>query len=181
MRNGISQIKIPVKKSDLTIDKIKIYLEPIFKEFTANSVKIRHDYDVYALDHAILTKKRVHDDSETNSIVLIPSLKSFVDWKTGYVFGNPIKYAQSKTLQTDDILYLNKYVRDSRQRVIDKEVGKWAYATGVGYSFIEPKSEQFDIENEALLPHSPDFLFKHCICASYNKHLKCPKFLKYLD
>jgi SPP1 family phage portal protein len=72
-----------------------------------------------------------------------------VDWKTGYVFGNPIKYAQSKSVDTDDIHYLNKYVRNVCQRSVDKEVGKWAYATGVGYYFVEPKSEDFDIETEA--------------------------------
>jgi SPP1 family phage portal protein len=89
--------------------------------------------------------------------VLVPDLKAMVDWKTGYVYGNPIKYAQSKTNETDDINYLNKYVRSACQRSVDKEVGKWAYATGVGYYFIEPKSTTFNIENEApyKLYHRP--------------------------
>jgi SPP1 family phage portal protein len=72
-----------------------------------------------------------------------------VDWKLGYVFGNPIKYAQSKSTQTDDITYLHKYFRSVSQRSIDKEVGKWAYATGVGYYFVEPRSDNFDVLNEA--------------------------------
>ncbi len=47
--------------------------------------------------------------------------------------------------------------------------------------FVNCLNGVLDVENEILLPHSPDFLFKHCICANYNKHLNCTKFLKYLD
>ena len=146
---GIKQIKIPLRAKDLTISLVEPYLDTIFSLFENNSKTIRADYDKYCLNHEILNKVRQHDDSETNNIVLIPDLKAMVDWKTGYVFGNPIKYAQNKSSDTDDITYLNKYVRNVCQRAVDKEVGKWAYATGVGYYFIEPKSENFDIETQA--------------------------------
>lgn len=148
-RKGISQIKIPIRQKDLTIKEVELYLDDIFSTFDKNSTKIREDYDKYCLNHSILTKIREHQDSDINNIVLIPDLKAMVDWKTGYVFGNPIKYAQNKLSDTDDISYLNKYVRSSCQRAVDKEVGKWAYATGVGYYFIEPKSEDFDIETQS--------------------------------
>lgn len=149
LRKGISQITIPVKPNEVNIDVIIKYLDTIYDLFEHNSRKIRSDYNKYCLDHDILFKVRPHDDTDVNNIVVIPALKSIVDWKTGYVFGNPIKYAQSKSIDTDDIHYLNKYVRNACQRSVDKEVGKWAYATGVGYYFIEPKSEDFDIESEA--------------------------------
>lgn len=146
---GVKQIKIPIRQKDLTIQVVEPYLNTIFSLFEENSHKIRCDYDKYCLNHSILTKIRAHQDSDINNIVLIPDLKAMVDWKTGYVFGNPIKYAQNKSSDTDDITYLNKYVRSACQRAVDKEVGKWAYATGVGYYFIEPKSEEFDIETQA--------------------------------
>lgn len=148
-KKGIPQITIPIRPQELSIGVITKYLEMIYALFEQNATKIKRDYDKYCLDHEILLKLRPHDDTEVNNIVLIPALKSIVDWKTGYVFGNPIKYAQSKTIDTDDINYLNKYVRNACQRSVDKEVGKWAYATGVGFYFIEPKSEDFDIEVEA--------------------------------
>lgn len=146
---GIKQIKIPIRVQDLTIDKVESYLDTVFSVFEGNSKTIRKDYDKYCLNHEILGKVRQHEDSEVNNIVLIPDLKAMVDWKTGYVFGNPIKYAQNKSSDTDDITYLNKYVRSVCQRAVDKEVGKWAYATGVGYYFIEPKSEDFNIETQS--------------------------------
>ncbi len=148
-KKGIPKIKIPIRVQDLTIDKVEQYLPIVFSKFEENAQAIRRDYDRYCLDHAILMKVRQHDDTDINNIVLIPDLKAMVDWKTGYVFGNPIKYAQNKSSDTDDISYLNKYVRSVAQRTIDKEVGKWAYATGVGYYFVEPKSESFDIETQA--------------------------------
>ena len=146
---GIKQIKIPVRAKDLTIEAVEPYLNTVFSLFEQNATIIRQDYDKYCLNHEILSKVRQHEDSEVNNIVLIPDLKAMVDWKTGYVFGNPIKYAQNKSSDTDDISYLNKYVRSVCQRSVDKEVGKWAYATGVGYYFVEPKSEDFNVETQA--------------------------------
>lgn len=146
---GIKKIKIPIKPNELTIELVEKYLNDIDSQFETNRVKIREFYDKYCLNHRILTKVRAHEDTDINNIVLIPTLKAIIDWKTGYVFGNPIKYAQSKSSDTDDIEYLNKYVRSVSQRSVDKEVGTWVYATGVGYYFIEPKSEKVDILTEA--------------------------------
>jgi SPP1 family phage portal protein len=148
-KKGITQIKIPIKLSDLTIEVIEKYLPTVFAEFEKNSTQITSDYNKYCLDLPILSKERAHDDTDVNNIVIIPSLKSFVDWKTGYVFGFPIKYVQTKTNETDDITYLAKYRRNTKQRYVDREVGKWAYISGVGYYFIEPKSEKYNINSEA--------------------------------
>lgn len=148
-RKGIKQIKIPIKPQDLTIEAVEPYLQSIFTTFQTNAQIIRDDYDKYCLNHQILGKERPYDDTDVNNIVVIPDLKAMIDWKTGYVFGNGIKYAQSKSGNTDDINYLNKYTRISCKRSVDKEVATWVYATGVGYYFIEPKSEDFDIETEA--------------------------------
>ena len=147
-KKGIAQIKIPIRPSDLTIEGVEKYLNTVFSLFETNANQITSDYEMYCLNHPILAKERTHDDTDVNNIVLIPNLKSIIDWKTGYVFGNPIKYAQNESSELDDIKYLNKYVRGSCQRAVDKEVGKWAYVTGVGYYFIEPKSTDFDIDNE---------------------------------
>ena len=145
---GLKQIKIPIRKSQLTIDSIKPYLPTIYSTFCDNARQIRKDYDLYCLEHDVLHKVRQHND-DTNNIVLSPHIRSMVQWKTGYTLGNPIKYAQSKSTQTDDITNLNKYIRNSHKMSIDMQVAEWAYATGVGYYFIQPKSEKFDVEHEA--------------------------------
>lgn len=170
-RKGIPQITIPLRPNEVTIENVERYLDDIFVLFSENAGKIHADYDKYCLDHNILSKERLHNDSEANNIVVVPDLKAMVDWKTGYVLGNPIKYAQGKSRNTDDILYLNKYLRSSCKRTVDKEVATYAYATGVGYYFIEPKSYDFDIENEApfeLYCRAPDTCAK--IYSAYGGH-----------
>lgn len=146
---GVKKILIPIKQQDLTIEKVIPYLPTILQKFDENRVKIRADYDAYCLQHEILGKTRVHDDTEINNIVLEPHLMAMVDWKTGYVFGNPIKYAQTKDTNTDDITYLNKYARYATRSAVDQEVGMWTYATGVGYYFIQPTDKKVDVETEA--------------------------------
>ncbi len=146
---SIKQIRIPVKPSKLTVSVIEKYLDTVFKKFQDNAKRIRRYYDEYCLNHLILSKERQHKDSDVNNIVVIPNLRSAVNWKTGYIFGSPIKYAQSKVGTTDAINYLNKYVRNAKQRSVDKDVATWVYATGVGYYFIEPKSTDFDSEYES--------------------------------
>ncbi len=146
---GIKKILVPIKPSELTIDKVIPYLPTILQKFDENRLQIRADYDTYCLQHDILAKRRVHDDTDINNIVLEPHLLAMVDWKTGYVFGNPIKYAQTKDSDTDDITYLNKYARYANRSAIDQEVGMWAYATGVGYYFVQPTEERVDVETQA--------------------------------
>ena len=149
MRKGVPQIKIPIRPDAVSIEAIEPYIDEVFSQFAKNAEQIRRDYDFYCLNHPIYAKERVHHDTDTNNIVLIPDLKSKIDWKTGYVFGNPIKYTQSKSNETDDISYLHKWSRSVCQRAVDSEVGTWMYATGVGYYFVEPRSDIFDVETEA--------------------------------
>lgn len=145
---GLTKIRIPVRAENCTIDTIKPYLSTIFDIFRSNSRQIRADYDSYCLEHEILGKQRKHN-GEANNIVLSPHIRSMVQWKTGYTVGNPIKYAQSKSTQTDDITTLNKYIRNSNKMSIDKQVAEWAYSTGVGYYFIQPKRKDFNVKHEA--------------------------------
>lgn len=147
---GIRRIYIPIRPEELTIEKVEPYLYDIYSAFCVNREKITRYYDEYCLQHKILSKKRPHEDTDINNIVVEPHLAALVDFKTGYAFGNPIKYAQTKSLNSDDIEYLNKYSTFSHKRTIDKEVGTWAYATGVGYYFIQPTSKpQINIEYES--------------------------------
>ena len=149
MRLGIPRIKIPLKPSEVSKATIEKYLDTVWSQFESNARHISNDYDFYCLDQPIRHKIRAHNDTDINNQIIIPDIKTAIDWKLGYVFGNPIKYAQSKSIDTDDISYLHKYFRSVSQRSIDKDVGKWAYTTGVGYYFVEPRSDKFDVLSEA--------------------------------
>lgn len=147
---GIEKIKIPVRKKELNLDAIKPYLPTVFEKFCENQKKIRHYWEIFENKHEIYNKtRRYEDDSDINNKVATPHLWAIVNFKSGYALGNPKEYAQTEEKQTDDIKYLNKYAKSANLRAVDKNVAVWTYATGVGYYFTEPKSEQYDPEVES--------------------------------
>lgn len=147
---GITKIKIPIRKDELTIEAVKPYLGTILTEFEINRGKIEKYWSIYENQHDISGKVRKYEeDNSINNKVSTPHLWSIVNFKSGYALGNPKEYAQTNDNQTDDIKYLNKYVKSANLRTIDKNVADWVYATGLGHYFIEPKSGEFDIESEA--------------------------------
>ena len=147
---GITKIKIPVRRSELTIEAVKPYLENILTQFEDNKGKIEKYWNIYQNKHDIESKiRKYEEDNSINNKVSTPHLWSIVNFKSGYALGNPKEYAQTSDSQTDDIKYLNKFVKSANLRTIDKNVATSIYATGIGHYFIEPKSENFDIESEA--------------------------------
>lgn len=146
---GIPQIKIPIRQQDLTIDMVEPYLRTIFSRFEDNATKIRKDYDIFCLNQSIYGKTRTHDDTDINNIIAIPNMRSIIEWKVGYTVGQPIKYAQTKSNQTDDIEVLNKHFRSVYKNATNEEEITWALACGVGYTFTQPKTETFDIDKVA--------------------------------
>lgn len=146
---GIPQIKIPIRAENLTITAVEPYLRDIFVKFKENAQKIREDYDYYCLSQSILSKVRTHDDTDINNIVVIPNVRSVIEWIVGYTIGQPIKYAQTKDNQTNDIEILNRHFRSSLKNKVDEEEITWALATGVGYTFTQPKTRPFNIKEEA--------------------------------
>lgn len=146
---GIPQIKIPIKPEELTIEKVEPYLSDIIQQFKTNATNIKADYDYFKLSQSILSKVRKYDDSQSNNIVVIPNLRSIIEWKVGYTIGQPIKYAQTKDNQTDDIEILNKHFRSANKNAVDEEEITWALATGVGYTFTQPKSGEYNVKETA--------------------------------
>lgn len=148
---GIKKIKIPVLPEELNIDVVAPYLDSIYDSFVENQVKAAHSFDILTAQHEILGKKRRYDDdSDINNIVIVPYIYEMIRFKTGYSFGNPKEYAQSKENQTDELKYLNRYSKDVNEANIDKNVANYAYTTGSGYYFIEPRRDSnFDSESES--------------------------------
>ena len=149
MSIGVTKIKIPIRAEDLTIDRVRPYLQYILTEFEINRSKISANYQTYLGQHKVLTKVRPYDSDKINHRVVEPHLYSMVDFKCGYALGNPKEYAQREGFEGEDIIYLNKYWKDADGRTVDNEVAKWVYATGIGYYFIQPKRNIVDIENKA--------------------------------
>ena len=167
---GIKKIKIPVLPENLTIENVKPYLQQIIQTFNSNKNSVKDWWKTFENQHDILSKtRRYDDDSDKNNIVSTPYLYEMVCFKTGYAFGNPKEYAQSTDSQSKGLKYLNRYAKDANERIIDKNVATYNYATGSGYYFIEPKKGKFDSEYEApyvIYDKKPDTCAK--VYSSYN-------------
>lgn len=149
MSIGVTKIKIPIRADELTLDKVRPYLQYILTEFEKNKSKITANYETYLGKHDVLSKVRPYDSDLINHRIVEPHLYAMVGFKCGYALGNPKEYAQREGFEGEDIIYLNKYWKDADGRTVDNEVAKWVYATGVGYYFIQPKRKIVDIDNKA--------------------------------
>lgn len=149
MSIGVKKIKIPIRADELTLDKVRPYLQYILTEFEKNKSKITKNYETYLGKHDVLSKVRPYDSDLINHRIVEPHLYAMVDFKCGYALGNPKEYAQREGFEGEEIIYLNKYWKDADGRTVDNEVAKWVYATGVGYYFIQPKRKIVDIDNKA--------------------------------
>lgn len=147
---GLKKIKIPLTPSEINRENIKKYLPDILCTHEMNSSKIDYCYKAYLGKHDILTKTRLYEDqADNNNIIIENHLFAQVEFKKGYLLGNPKEYAQKETLNTDDIGYLNKYISDQNLSSTDIDVTEFAYAAGVGYYYINPRKDDFDIASEA--------------------------------
>lgn len=147
---GITQIKIPLKADELTAENIKAYLPKVLSIFLQNKIKIQNCWKIFQNEHDILQKTRQHeDDGDINNKVITPHLFEMVTFKSGYGFGNPKQYTQTKDNQKNELVYLNRYAKDGNEQEIDKNVATYIYATGNGYYFIEPTKETIDSEYQS--------------------------------
>lgn len=148
---GIPKLKVPLRVEELNEKSIYEQLKKILPAYQSFSKEVKDDYEKYKGQQDILTKTRVYDDDgNINNIVVEPHLWAMVNFKGGYLFGNPIELANKTIGKEQQITYLNKYVNNSAVNLknLIGEVAEWVYATGVGYTFTEPKKSK-DIEYDA--------------------------------
>ena len=139
---GLPKIRIPLKPEDINAETIAAYLPMALSIFEQNSQKAYDCYLRYLTGHEILNKKRLYiDQADNNNIVIEPHLYAIVEFKKGYLLGNPKEYAQIEEKKTDDIGYLNKYNRDIDLSTKDIEAAEYIYATGAAGYFIRPRKE----------------------------------------
>lgn len=137
---GLTKIKIPLTKAELSLDKIVEYLPTIMQSVEANMSKVRHEYDVYKGDHAVLAKTRPYADDIINNKVVEQFIWTMVNFKCGYIYGNPIEFAEKGTEKHEQMQKYNDYLTATNFRGVVDNVAEWVYATGVGYMFIEPRT-----------------------------------------
>jgi SPP1 family phage portal protein len=154
---GIPTFELTYKPSDISKEVIEANLHDILSFYSQKyQPTIARAHNTYLLQHAILSKQRIFSDTSANNQVVEPHLYAMVQFKVGYVFGNPIKYSQTKDINDHSLVNMDSWDKEVDLRTIDSEVATWMYSTGVGYYFIQPR--QADNEDVKDSPYEIHFV-----------------------
>lgn len=110
-----------------------------------NSAEIDYLYQYYKGNQPILQRTKIIRPEINNKIVENHALE-IVDFKKGYVFGEPIQYVRRGESDgvSEKITQLNEYMFAEDKASRDKELAEWFYICGTAYRMILPDEEMDD-------------------------------------
>jgi len=150
---GRKKITIPISEEKFLKDPsavIEHYLGQCVSKNNQNKkdYKILNDY--YCGLQDILKKTRLNGDTENNNILLANHLFRQVEFKKGFMVGNPISYSLAVSdKSTADLTLLQRYLKDSNKSSKDTDKYESLYICGMAMQYIIPKRTNFDKKNEA--------------------------------
>lgn len=106
----------------------------------ANAAEIKYLYDYYRGNQPILYKTKTIRETINNK-VLENNAYFAVEFKKGYVFGEPIQYVQRGDKANDEVLVLNSYMTAEDKQIKDCDLSEWLYVCGVAPRIILAESE----------------------------------------
>ena len=141
-RFGRQVITIPVSKETLNEKKISKHLDYILKTHAQNIADYEHLHDVYTGKSKIWEKSRKYSESGDENIIINENHPfSMVEFKKGYMFGDDIKYSCTDNMNcTDDITYLNKYMKEQKKKKKNIDLAEDVYVAGSALRITLPKS-----------------------------------------
>lgn len=123
----------------ITRDNVVDILNKTLEEHNTNKQKINYLYEYYRGKQPILQRIK-HHRPEINNKVVENHAYEIVDFKKGYVFGEPIQYVrrgESKEI-SERITQLNEYMFAEDKAAKDKELAEWFFICGTAYRMILP-------------------------------------------
>lgn len=154
---GIKRITIPKLDSDFTADNgygwdiIKKYLPSILSTHKKNAEKIEYLYNYKLGVQDILKKQRKHKvDSDNNNIEIENHAARQVEFKVGFVCGEPRDYTHKSDSNSDDLLFLMRYFSDCDFFAKDADLKDWIYTCGIGVTKTTPRTDIIITEDKGL-------------------------------
>lgn len=123
-----------------------------------NQVDIQTLYDFYKGNQPIY--QRVKDvRPEINNTIVENRAKEIVDFKVGYLIGEPIQYIGRNDADPEDIAKLNEYMLSEDKDSKDEELVTWQMICGTSYRIVlpdeqEPEDEVCPVEIYTLDPRN---------------------------
>ena len=113
---GREKVIMPISKELFMKDPLialRKYLNQTIGIFNGNVSDIETLHEYYLGNQAIFSKLR-KDESLINNKVVENHIYKQVNFKVGFMYGNPLEYTitNEKKIDTDDMTYLNSYLND---------------------------------------------------------------------
>lgn len=179
---GREKIKIDVSYEDF-ISAPLTYIEKYLGDIVFKQKKIAEEIDYlkkyYKGIQEILEKIRV-DGNSINNISVMNYAYEIVEFKKGFVVGKPIKYVNTEDETTDDMNYLNRYLKNAKKKSKDLNKYENLYTFGIAHTFIKPKSTAYNSETDAPFDYYVIDSQKTCIVYS-NDIAETPLFSMYIS
>lgn len=124
--------------TEITRDNLFDVLNNVLPTHAKNSEEIDYLYKYYRGRQPILDRVKTIRPEICNKIVENHALE-IVDFKKGYVFGEPVQYVRrGESAEDNYIPLLNEYMFTADKAQRDKELAEWFYICGTAYRMILP-------------------------------------------
>lgn len=168
---GRKKVEIPITKEEFgkdILENLKKYLQNAISTHNKNVKEIKYLHNVYLGNHDILKDKKRYDLSDINNKSIENHANKIVNFKVGFMYGNPLDYSIINSKNTDDLQYFNAYMIDSNKASLDIEKAQDLYECGIAYQLILPRitTEIDDIKTDAPFTLCNLPLEKTCIVYS---------------
>ena len=145
---GRRKIIIPISQKDFLNDPIKYithYLSKCLSINGENQKEVEKLNDYYCGSQEILNKQRLNGTNDNNNKIVINHIYRQVEFKKGFMVGNPISYSLAVSdVETDDLTDLNRYLKDCNKAALDIEKYEDLYIAGYALQFIVPKTHDYE-------------------------------------
>ena len=146
--SGRKKITIPVRYEDFIENPIKYidnYLSKcvsINTENTSDAIALKKYYKGV---QKVLFKTRLNGVTDNNNKIVINHIYRQVEFKKGFMVGNPISYSLGVAdKNTDDMTDLNRFFKDCSKASKDIDKYEDLYVCGIALQYIIPKKTDYD-------------------------------------
>ena len=141
-------------ETEINRDNLIKVLEEVYPIHQQNSRDIDYLYNYYRGNQPILNREKKVRPEINNRVVENHALE-IVNFKKGYVFGEPIQYVRRGDGEdvSEKINQLNEYMLAADKATNDNELAEWFYIGGTGYRMVLPgENKEIPFEIDTLDP-----------------------------
>lgn len=141
-------------ETEINRDNLIKVLEEVYPIHQQNSRDIDYLYNYYRGNQPILNREKKVRPEINNRVVENHALE-IVNFKKGYVFGEPIQYVRRGDGEdvSEKINQLNEYMLAADKAANDNELAEWFYISGTGYRMVLPgENKELPFEIDTLDP-----------------------------